>query len=97
MEALCYTEGEIATMEAGCKEALLWKMLEEKWSVQVPALQTSQLQPPHTERVHHLLAQVQDQGLATVFPIFRQFHVILQDWITLVDGCPASLHVNHVF
>ena len=23
MEALCYTEGEIATMEAGCKEALL--------------------------------------------------------------------------
>ena len=23
MEALCYTEGEIATMEAGCKEASL--------------------------------------------------------------------------
>ena len=29
MEALCYTEGEIATMEAGCKEALLvsvWRL-----------------------------------------------------------------------
>ena len=32
---------------------LQWKMREEKWSVQVPALQTSQLQRPHTERSVH--------------------------------------------